>query len=289
MGKGDSSEGGGRRLSAELVGLVLAVSIPAGLIALWASPRPARPAEMPALVLPAPEVAAAIAAQDALAAEAVDSEEETQRRRLYLAQGLAEVRMDDSPEQYEARASGLTQLARMIAARDPHELAAARARDVTRMLPALRAEGDLDATERAQELGVFPRMLERYGAIVDGRRIAPELVVRTNFLARWNGIHGLVLTDGMGPVELRAYYGWLALEGGEAPVGMRREAVEAYAAVGGTRVWEARGMLAYEAGEMAEAHAAFAQAADLTGSLRLRNHALAALEASGDAEPGSVD
>jgi hypothetical protein len=172
----------------------------------------------------------------------------------------------------------------MIAARDPHALAAARARDVTRMLPALRGEGGLTGTQRASELGVFPAMLERYGAIVAGRRIAPELVIRTNFAARWNVIHGLAMTDGMSRLELRAYYGWLALEGGTAPLGMRMEAVDAYAAAGGTRVWEARGVLAFEAGEMAEARSDFERACDLTGSLRLRNHALAALAASESAE-----
>jgi hypothetical protein len=280
----------GRSSRAELIGLVLAISLPAGLLTLWATPRAARPAEMPALVLPAPEVARAIADQDALAADAVDDEMEANRRRLYLASGLAEVRMDATQEEFTARAAGLAQLARTIAARDPHALAAARARDVTRMLPALRGEGHLTATERASEMGVFPQMLERYGAIVDGRRIASELVIRTNFMGRWNVMHGLPPTDGMSQLERRAYYGWLALEGGAAPLSMRVDAVEAYAAAGGTRVWEARGVLAYESGELAQAHSDFEHAYELTGSLRLRNHALAALGASegveaGDAEP----
>jgi hypothetical protein len=277
------TEGGRARSGrAELIGLVVAVCVPAGLIALWASPRPARPAEMPALVLPAPEVARVLAAQDALAASAVDDEDETQRRALYLAQGLSEVRMDDSPEQAQARSVQLVRLARRVAERDPQMLAAIRARDVARVMPALRGEAPRDETERASELGVFPAMLARYGAVIEGHRVAPELVIRTMFFARWNAIHGLVLTDGMSPLELRAYYGWLALEGGAAPIGMRIEAVDAYAAAGGTRVWEARGVLAFESGEWAEARSDFERACDLTGSLRMRNHALAAEQAALD-------
>ncbi len=279
-----SSSGSGRARSGrpELIGLVIAISIPAGLVALWASPRPARPAEMPALVLPATEVARAIAEQDALAASATDDEDETQRRTLYLAQGLSEVRMDDSPEEASGRAMNLARLARGIAERDPQALAAVRARDVGRVMPALRGEGELSDTQRAAELGVFPAMLERYGAVIEGHRVAPELVIRTMFHARWNAIHGIAMTDGMTRLQLRAYYGWLALEGGTAPIGMRIEAVDAYAAAGGTRVWEARGVLAFEAGELAEARSDFERACDLTGSLRLRNHALAAERAALD-------
>lgn len=268
---------------AELIGLILAISIPAGLIAVWASPRPARPAEMPPLVLPAAEVARAIAEEEALAAEAPDDDEdETQRRQLYLAQGLAEVRMDDTPEEAAARSAQLAFLTQRIAARDPEEIPRIRARDVHRMWPVLRGEGHLGATERASELGVFPAMLERYGLVIGGHRVAPELVVRTSFHARWNAIHGLEMTDGMSALQRRAYYGWLVLEGGQAPTGMRIEAIDAYAAAGGTRVWEARGVLAFESGELAEARGDFERACDLTGSLRLRNHALAAQVAAVD-------
>ncbi len=266
----------GRSGRAELAALVLAVSIPAGLIALWASPRAARPVEMPPLVLPSAEVARAIAAENALGAEATDDDHEAARRELYLAQGLAEVRMDDFPEEASGRAARLAHLTSEIGAADPAAIPRARARDVVRMMSALRGEGHLDATGRASELGVFPQMLERYGAVVAGRRVAPEFVIRTMFYARWNAIHGIAMTEGMTALQLRAYYGWLALEGGAAPLGMRIEALDAYAAAGGSRVWEARGVLAFEGGEMAEARGDFERACDLTGSLRLRNHALEA-------------
>jgi hypothetical protein len=263
--------------NAERIGLVLAVAIPAGLLTLWATPRPAQPAEMPALVLPAPAVARAIADEDALAATAPeDDEDETLRRRLYLAEGRAEVRMNDSPDDYQTRRANLTMFVQRIAARDPHEVAAIRARDVTRMLPALRGEGGLNSDDRAAELGGFPALLARYGAIVNERRVAPEIVIRTMFHARWNTTHGLPLTDGMDTLHLRAYHGWLALEGGEAPLAMRIEALEPFAAAGGWRVWEARGALAFESGAFAEARGDYERAYELGGSVRLRNLALGA-------------
>ena len=83
------------------------------------------------------------------------------------------------------------------------------------------------------------------------------------------------MTEGMDDVRLRAYHGWLALEGGEAPLSMRRAALERYAAVHGARVLEARGTLEYDAGAFVEARRAFEAAYGLTGSVRLRNHALA--------------
>ncbi len=275
----DTSRGG----TAERIGLLLAVCIPAALIALWASPRVARPAELPALVFPAEEVASDIAAQDALAARAVDDDDERERRTLYLAEGLAEVRMGATPEESAHRHARLAHLAGVIAARDPDMLAAVRARDVTRVMPALRADDDASNTDRASELGTFASNLERYGQVIDGRRVAPELVIRTGFLARWNAIHGIVMTDGMTPIERRAYFGWLALEGGTAPIQMRIDALDAYGAAGGTRVWEARGALAYQLGDYAESASDFERAYALTGSLRLRNHALAAAAAEVEA------
>lgn len=266
---------------AELIGLILAISVPAGLIGLWASPRPARPTEMPPLVFRTAEVQETIAGEVAIESRlASDDPDEIHRRALYLATGLAEVRRDDRPEAASARVLQLTQLAHRIAERGPELLASARARDVGRLMPVLLDEGHrFTETERASELGAFPQMLERYGAVAGGRRIAPEIVLRTMFFARWSSIHGLEMTDGMTPLELRAYYGWLALEGGVAPLGMRADAVEAYASVGGTRVWEARGVLAFESGELATARSDFEHAYELTGSVRLRNHALAAMQA----------
>jgi hypothetical protein len=274
--------------NAERIGLILAIVIPSALVAYWASPRAARPSEMPPLVLPAIDVRRSIAREDALAEQVVDDEREERRRHLYLEHGLREVHADDAPEEAVTRRIQIESVVREIVENGGDDaIAAARARDITRMLPALRATGqdaELDATERASELGLFPSMLARYGAIVDGRRVAPEIVLRTLFAARWNAIHGRPMTEGMDDVRLRAYHGWLALEGGDAPLSMRETALDHYAAAHGSRVFEARGVLLFEAGELVEARQSFARAYELTGSVRLRNHALAceaALAASG--------
>lgn len=271
----------------ERLGLVLAIAIPAGLSTLWATPRPAPPSEPPVLALPAADVAAELAAQEALAARAPDTEDEVRRRRLYLEHGLAEVQRNDFPEQAAQRAAALAQLRVALEAEGDDAVAAARARDVARVMPALRGEdGETDET-RASELGAFPAMLERYGAVIAGHRVAPELVIRTMFHARWNAIHGLAPTEGMSAVARRAYFGWLAVEGGNAPVGMRLEALDAYAAAGGTRVLETRAWLEHEAGDAAAAGADYERACDQTGSVRLCNHALAELQAEleGESQP----
>lgn len=263
----------------ERIGLVLAIAIPAGLSTLWATPRPAPPSEPPVLVLPAAEVAAEIAAQEALAAAAPDTEDEVRRRRLYLEHGLAEVQRNDFPEQAAQRAAALAQLRVAIEAEGDDAVAAVRARDVGRVMPALRGEGAQTDEERAAELGAFPAMLDRYGAVLAGHRVAPELVIRAMFHARWNAIHGLTPTEGMSAVARRAYYGWLAVEGGNAPVGMRLEALDAYEAAGGARVLETRAWLEHEAGDTAASGADYERACDRTGSVRLCNHALAEMQA----------
>ncbi len=258
----------------ERIGLVLAVVIPAGLSTLWATPRAAPPSEPPVLALPAADVAAELAAQAALAAHAPESEDEVRRRRLYLEHGLAEVQRNDFPEQASQRAASLREIAVRMAEQGD-ALPAARAGDVARLMPALRGEGGSSDEERASELGAFPVMLERYGAVVGGHRVASELVLRAMFHARWNAIHGLAPTDGMSPIARRAYFGWLAVEGGSAPLGMRLEALDAYEAAGGLRVIETRAWLEHEAGDSAAAGADYARACDRTGTVRLCNHALA--------------
>ena len=281
---------------AERIGLILAIVLPAALVSYWASPRPAPPSEMPTLALPASEVRASIAAEDALAERAPDDALEQRRRRLYLEHGLREVHADDAPEAAAARRAEIDAVMAEIAAEGEDQIAAMRAADVTRMLPALRStgqDGALDATERAQELGLFPQMLRRYGAIADGRRVAPEIVLRTLFAARWNAIHGRPMTEGMDETRLRAYHGWLALEGGEAPLSMRRAALDHYGEVGGPRVFEARGVLETRAGDLSTARQAFERAYAMSGSVRLRNHALSCevaltLGAGAVAEPGET-
>ena len=133
----------------------------------------------------------------------------------------------------------LETLAQTVAAHGPEARRALRAADLERAMAALRQEGP----ERDRELGGLVPALERYDMVRSGQQVAPDFVVRTVFKARWNGAHARPLTEELSPVELRAYWGWLALEAVSAPLPRRLEAVTAYTQAGGAHGSEAQGVL----------------------------------------------
>ena len=136
--------------------------------------------------------------------------------------------------------------------------------------------------DQVEQLGRFPDMATRYGLDLRSDRLRDRFVARVLFKARWNAISGLPSTEGLVPIELQAYWGWLALEATEVPPAQRLEALAGYAAAGGSAVEEARGALLYALGDGAAAAEAFGNAYAETGNLRLRNHALAALALTDD-------
>ncbi len=253
------------------------VILPLCLLGLWWWPRPAIPVELPSLVLPRAEVVAAIAAEDALARAAPDSASEERRRAAYLEQGRAELRGLDTPASARARLTTLRSATEALAEEGPDAVAAARAADVLRMERALSGEGT-EAT-RAGELGMFARSLERWHAVEGGTRIAPRLVVRALASARWNAIHDRELTEGLSPLHLRAYHGWLALHGAIGASELRGRALMAYGRAGGARVHEARGVLLFLEGAPDLAAPELLASFEATGNLRVRNHWLAAVQA----------
>ena len=272
--------------------LALFVALPLVLLVVLWWPRAAPIVELPALALPAAEVRAALATEEALARAVPESEEETARRTIYLEQGLAEVRGAEAP------GAALDRLARLALAtrrlRDAggeDALRAARAADVLRIERALLDDGDPEA--RAREIGRFTLTLERWHAVEGGERIAPRIVVRALAAARWNALHfsppsspasssdadARPLTDGMSPMHLRAYHGWLALHGAIGLSPMRVEALRSYSAAGGSHAREAHGALLYLEGEPELAAVELRGSYAATGNLRVRNAALAALDA----------
>lgn len=262
------------RLSPDLAAATLAVLLPSVLVAIWLTPRAAIPAELPPLALDREAVRASIEREHELAGRAPEGEDATLRRELYEAQNLAELR-GEAREVGEHRRARLREVvARIEAAHGPEAIAAIRAADVERMIPALASGGDDE--ERARALGDFRSALERWSALDGARRVAPEIVIRTLFAARWNAIHGAPLTAGLDDVRLQAYHGWLGLHGDAAEGAMRAGALAAYAAAGGPHADEARGVLAWRAGDWALAEDAFRRAHAASGSVRLRNHAIAA-------------
>jgi hypothetical protein len=102
--------------------------------------------------------------------------------------------------------------------------------------------------------------------------VAPFFVIRSLFLARWNAIMGLELTDGMSPVERKAYWGWLAIEAESAPGNLSADALAELQEVAPELAQEARAHQAYLEGFPAEAAARY----ETLEGLRARNYALGA-------------
>ena len=259
----------------DLVPLLVALCVPGAVSAWWLAPRAAPPIELPPLVLASDEAAAARAAAIALAATEPTGGATGRRRDLYHEMGVAELRGAEPPAELDRRHALLGAAMDAIVAEHGEEaIAAMRAADVERGLAAL-ADADMEPRERAGAIGGFPRALERWGAMVDGRVRAPEIVLRALFAARWNAIHRRPSTDGLAPIERAAYHGWLALEAPTAPTALRHEALARFAEAGGHHALEARAFLAWGAGELDAAAELYDRASAATSSIRLRNHALA--------------
>lgn len=232
---------------------------------------------MPPFVVP--RVAAIASIASALAPAARD---EGPRRDLYLAHGLAELHMDDSPAAARTRAEALSAAADALDAAGT--LDAARAFDVARGVALLYTPGDGTEAERGGELGAFPSVLERYGAVIAGRRVAPDIVVHALFWARWNAIHSRDLTEGMDATVLRGYHGWLAYYGARGGTELRSGALHEYVRAGGLRGYESEAYLRLSGGDVGGARLALDEAYARTGNVRLRNQALALSVRDGELE-----
>lgn len=252
--------------------MVVALAAPGSVAALWLAPRPATPAEMPPLVVPAHDAEQTLAAIAAAARGAIaeDDETEARRRELYLEHGRSEIHPTETPQASRERDDELARLATTLAERDA--LDGSRARDVGRSVAALRTEGD--DPERLGDLGALPDALVRYGAVVEGRRVAPVIVVEAMAWARWNGVHGRTLTEGMDRTLLRAYHGWLVYYGPTNGTELRDGALVDYVRAGGLRGLETEGFLRFSRDDRRGAQVAFEAAYEASGNVRLRNHAL---------------
>lgn len=92
------------------------------------------------------------------------------------------------------------------------------------------------------------------------------------YKARWNFIHELEATDGFARVERAAYFGWLALRAKDAPVYLRLQGLDQYAAVGSGDVEEAKGVLYSMSGKYEPAEKFLRDAYRRRPLLRLRNY-----------------
>lgn len=234
-------------------------------------PQAVVPREGPGLWLDAGAIRDVVSAEDA--ADAPDESEATQRLlELFGDQGVAEAGEGESREEFAAREREIMTTLASLMADDEAATEGLRAQAMRRLEPALA--GELSGEEEQRVLGTFPRMLERYGAAVNGAVLAPDFVVRTLYKARWNAIHRRELTEGFAPVELQAYWGWLVFHAHGAPLARRVEGLARYEAADGEGGDEARAYLAFLNGESARASADYAALHEKSGSLRARNHAL---------------
>jgi hypothetical protein len=195
--------------------------------------------------------------------------------RLEAEQGRSEVGPGEPPGVASERALGLRRLVSLVEQQHEGATQALRAAALVKLWPALR--GELEPTQEQEVLGSFPRILERYGAARDGRRLAPKSVVHAMFKVRWNVLHGLEQGDGLSPAEARAFWGWAAAHGPAGDQALRLQAIRGYAAAEGPATRELVAYGAYAEGSYARAARLYQELFEQTGSLRQRNHARAAL------------
>lgn len=259
---------------AKLIVSAFAVAFTGMLIAM---PRAVPPTELPDLVLDARAAAAAAAADAELAQHAPTGPVVVRFLEAYDEQGEAELAEPPQPLPVrEARLGRLRQDLAAIAATDGEEAVAALRAAATSRVDAL-AHGEESLEEARESLGSFVAIVSGYGLYRGDRPYAPPVVFRALYKARWNALAGLEdLTAGLHPIELQAYWGWLAFHAEGAGIDQRADAFREYVGAGGQASDEAIATMAYFVGDFAGAARYFERAHEETGDLRLRNYALAA-------------
>ena len=250
-----------------------------GLIgATVAIPQAVDPWEMPSLVLDREAVSDAIELDRALADEVRESPEAQSLRELFLDHGRSEANPPYERAVYDKRQVAIyTAIEALVAAHGEPTLAAMRASAVEDFIEVF-GDGTREPNDD-YEVGVIGGMreiLNRYGMIRDGVVIAPEMAVRAFYKGRWNAVHRRAPIDGLGRIELQAYWGWLALHGWGRPLRHREEALLAFADVGGFGAQEAAALLDLLAGRPDRAAKSLQELYSMSGELRLRNLALGA-------------
>lgn len=237
-------------------------------------PRRVALTQMPPLVLPASAVRAALAAEAKAAAQAPRTQAAAQLDQLWLELSRAE--RDGDERQYRRRARREQARAvydEVVKQSGEAGALALRAAAVERLDDAIDLK--LKPELARDVMGDFALMLEREGCARGGELIAPRFVVRVLYAARWNIAHMLAPHHGFSSIAKRAYFGWQSLHGNRLPPEQRMRALHEYQRHGGARADEAAGVLLHLSGQGAVANAAFTAAYRSSGSLRLRNAALA--------------
>lgn len=250
--------------------------------ALLAIPQPVDPWEMPSLVLSRGAVSAAVRRDEELASTLAGTKEEDTLRSLFLDHGRAEVNPPYGRADYDRRQVQIYRaMEALLKVRDPEAVAAMRAHAANE---GVRVFGDGSREPEGEyEVGVvggFAEVCRRYGAIYRGVLIAPEMTVRALYKARWNLLHRMPAVEGFSPIELQAYWGWLALHGWGVELEKRKEALLAFRDAGGSNAREAAAIFDLLERRPDRAAKTLDALYRERGELRLRNLSLGALAAS---------
>jgi hypothetical protein len=247
-----------------------------------ATPQPVAPWEMPSLVLDRDDVLDSIRFDQALAGEASDSAEAVTLQSLFLEHGRAEADPPYAVQEYDRRQAAIHHaIEELIDAEGPAALDAQRAKAVDEFVDVFYETRGIPRNDyEVGVLGGFPVIAERYGLIVDGKIIAPELTVRSLYKGRWNAIHRRPLQDGFSQIELQAYWGWLALHGWGRPLPQRIDALVAFKEADGYGVNEAAALFDLLNGHPERAAKSLDALYQDLGELRLRNLSMGASHAA---------
>jgi hypothetical protein len=262
--------------------LISWVAAAAVIGALLAVPQAVDPWEMPSLVLDRAGACDAIERDRALAEQAPDDAEAETLRSLFLDHGRSEANPPYAVTVYDQRQASIYRATKALIEKDGRgAIEAMRAYAVEELMRVLR--DGMQEPEDDYELGVlggFPEVLRQYGVVHGGVLIAPELTVRALYKARWNSIHRLPFVEGLSPIELQAYWGWLALHGWGKPLAKREEALVEFRKAGGFGAEEAAALFDLLGGRPDRASKSLEKLYAARGELRLHNLALGALHAT---------
>jgi hypothetical protein len=249
----------------------------AGLIGgMLAIPQPVDPWEMPSLVLDRAAVSDAIRLDEALAHEALDTEEAQTLRSLFLDHGRSEANPPYERTEFDERQAAIHRATKALIER--HGAPAFEAMRASAIEDFVRVFGDgSDEVQNDYEVGVLGgirQILQQYGAVHRGVLVAPPLTARVFYKARWNSIHRRPFVEGFTQVELQAYWGWLALHGWGKPLSQREDALLAFRDAGGVGSPEAAALFDVLGGRPERGSQSLKNLYDTSGELRLRNLAL---------------
>jgi hypothetical protein len=255
----------------------------AGLVGtMLAIPQPVDPWEMPSLVLDRTAVSDAIRLDQTLAREVPDTDEARALRSLFLDHGRSEANPPYELTEFDQRQAAIHRATEALIEKDGTPALEAMRADAVEDFMGVFGNGSHEAQDdyEAGVLGGVPEILQQYGAMRQGVLVAPPLTVRVFYKARWNSIHRRLFVEGFSPIELQAYWGWLALHGWGKPLQKREDALLVFRDAGGVGTSEAAALFDLLGGRPDRASKSLKKLYAASGELRLRNLALGALHAT---------